>query len=299
MLSLTTPTARSTLTTAKTLAYKKQSEDLHSLLADFPITQQHAAWMLSSTDSSTSFVHSSIALGSEGYFSADEFRCVARAKLGLSPTNDPPGLVRVCACNKSFDAAEDSLHALSCGLNKGFRNIRHDSIRNKLYQLIKRLNPGITQTHLSMEYVVGQIDTGDGDPCSARTDIKYVKGADTFFIDVVIADPAASAYQVAPTLSHLTRDGAASRCERTKRQHYARVNTPAPLLDRSVIPFAIEATGRLGPSALLFLHSLCGTQTFTRSNFLKDVNLICARMAGRMFRTTRDRFQGLHQGVLL
>ena len=63
---LFTLTARSTLTTAKTLAYNKQSEDLHSLLADFPITQQHAAWILSSTDSSTSFVHSSIALGSEG-----------------------------------------------------------------------------------------------------------------------------------------------------------------------------------------------------------------------------------------
>ena len=91
MLSLTTPTARNTLTAAKTLAYKKQSEDLHSLLAINPISQQHAAWMLSSTDSSTNFVHSSIALGSEDYFSADEFRCIARAKLGLSPTNDPLG----------------------------------------------------------------------------------------------------------------------------------------------------------------------------------------------------------------
>ena len=49
---------------AKTLAYNKQSEDLHSLLADNPISLQHAAWMLSSTDSSTSFIHSSIALGS-------------------------------------------------------------------------------------------------------------------------------------------------------------------------------------------------------------------------------------------
>ena len=205
----------------------------------------------------------------------------------------------MCACNKSFDPAEDSLYALSCSLNKEFRNVRHDSIRNKLNQLIKRLNPGISQTHLSMEYVVGQIDTGDGEPRSARTDIKYVKGVDTFFTDVVIADLAASAYQMAPTLSHLTRDGAASRCEQTKRQHYARVNTPAPLVDRSVISFAIEATGRLGPSILLFLHSLCGTQTFSRSNFLIDVNLICARMAGRMFRTTRDRFQGLHQGVLV
>ena len=215
------------------------------------------------------------------------------------PYQRPPGAHRVCACSKSFNASEDSLHALSCSLNKGIRNTRHDSIRNRLYQLVKKLNPGIQQTHLSMEYIVGQIDTGDGDPRSARTDIRYVKGADTFLIDVVIADPAALEYQKAPTFSHVTRDGAASKCERNKRRHYSRVNIPAPLLDRSIIPFAIEATGRLGPSALLFLHSLCGTQTFSRSTFLKDINLICARTAGRMFRMTRDRFQGLHEGVLL
>ena len=114
MLTLTSPSARNILTAAKTLAYKKQSEDLHSLLVYYPISQQHAAWLLSSTDSSTNFIHSSIRLGSEGNFSADEFRCVTRAKLGFGPTNDPLGLIRVCACSKSFDAAEDSLHALSC-----------------------------------------------------------------------------------------------------------------------------------------------------------------------------------------
>ena len=117
--------------------------------------------MLSSTDSSTNFFHSIIGVGSEGYFPSDEFRCVAWAKLGLGPTNDPPGLFHICACQKSFDAAEDSLHALSCALNKGQRNIRHDSIRDRLYQLLKQLNPGIQQTHLSMEFVVGQITYPD------------------------------------------------------------------------------------------------------------------------------------------
>ena len=65
-----------------------------------------------------------------------------------------------------------------------------------------------------------------------------------------------------------------------------------------MIPFILKATGSLGLSALLFLHTLCGTQTFFRSRFLSDVNLICARTAGRMLKITRDRFQGLHQGVL-
>jgi Reverse transcriptase (RNA-dependent DNA polymerase) len=299
MLSLVNPTARSTLATAKTLAYKKQSTDLLFLLADSPATQQLASWMLSSTDSSTSFIHSLIGLGSEGYFSSDEFRCVARAKLGVGPTNDPPGLFRVCACNKSFDASVDSLHGLSCALNKGSRNLRHDNIRDRLYQLIKRLNPGIQQTHLSMEFEVGQITAPGDNPKHIRTDIKYIKGADTFYIDIAIVDPAASTFQKAPIHSHVNQDGAASSYERTKRQHYARVNTPEPLLARSVIPFIIEATGRLGPSALLFLHSLCGTQTYTRSLFISEINLICARTAGRMLKTTRNRFQGPHNGVLL
>jgi hypothetical protein len=108
MLSLVTPKARGILTTAKTLAYKKQSEILVARLADFPESQQHAAIMLSSTNKSTSFIHSSIGLDSEGYFSADEFRCIARARLSFGPTNDLLGTFRVCACHKSFDAAEDS-----------------------------------------------------------------------------------------------------------------------------------------------------------------------------------------------
>jgi Reverse transcriptase (RNA-dependent DNA polymerase) len=299
MLSLVTPTARGILTTAKTLAYKKQSEILVARLADFPESQQHAAIMLSSTNNSTSFIHSSIGLGSEGYFSADEFRCIARARLGFGPTNDPLGTFRVCACHKSFDAAEDSLHALSCGLNKGPRNTRHDAIRDMLYQLIKKLHPGIQQTHLTMECVVGQILTEGENPRNVRTDIKFVKGADTLCIDIAVVDPAAATYMQTPTSSHLYRDGAASKYEREKRQHYSRVSVPSPLPPRSVIPFILEATGRLGPSALLFLHTLCGTQTFLRSRFLSDVNLICARTAGRMLKITRDRFQGLHQGVLL
>ena len=164
-----------------------------------------------------------------------------------------------------------------------------------MYLLIKKLNPGIQQTHLSKEFEVGRttIDT------TLRTDIKYLKGADTSYIDIAVVDPAALEYQKAPTFSHLTRDGAASKYERTKRNHYSRVVTPSPLPERSVILFVVEATGRLGPSTLLFLHFLCGTQTFSRSKCLSDVNLICARTAGRMFKMTGDRFQGLHQGVLL
>jgi hypothetical protein len=78
-----------------------------------------------------------------------------------------------------------------------------------------------------------------------RTDVKIIKGADTFCIDVAIVGPAAAVFLKPPTRSHLTQDGAAFKYERTKRQHYARVNSPSALPSRSTIPFVIEVTGRL------------------------------------------------------
>jgi hypothetical protein len=132
-----------------------------------------------------------------------------------------------------------------------------------------------------------------------HTDVKVIKGADTLYIDVAIVDPAAAMFLKPPTRSHLTQDGAASKYGRTKRQHYARVNSSSAFPSRSIIPFAIEATGRLGPSALLFLHSQFGSQPISRSKFLIEINDICARTAGRMFKMTRDRFQGHPEEVLL
>jgi hypothetical protein len=185
----------------------------------------------------------------------------------------PPELFLVCACNKSFDASVDSFHALSCSVIKGSRNLRHDSIRDRFYQLIKRFNPGIQQTYLSLDFEVGQITAPGDNPKHVRIDIKYIKGADIF--DAIV-DPAATCFLKAPVHSHVNQDGAASSCK-----HYSRVNTPEPLLARSSIPFIIEAKGRLGPYALLFLHSQCGIQTYTRSLFISENHLICALTAGR------------------
>jgi hypothetical protein len=157
----------------------------------------------------------------------------------FGPANDPLRTFRVCACHKLFRAAEDSLHALSCELNNGPRNTHHDAIRDMLYQLIKKLHPGIQRTHLTMECVAGQILNEGENPRNVRTGIKFVKGADTLCIDIAVVDPAAAPYMQTPTSHHIHRDGAASK-------HYSRVNVPSPLTPRSVIPFILEATGRLG-----------------------------------------------------
>ena len=70
-----------------------------------------------------------------------------------------------------------------------------------------------------MECVVGQILTAGENPRNVRTDIKFVKGADTLCVDIAVVDPAASTYMQTPISSHIHRDGAASKYEREKWQH--------------------------------------------------------------------------------
>ena len=65
------------------------------------------------------------------------------------------------------------------------------------------------------------------------------------------------------------------------------------------VPFVIESSGRLGPKALEFLTLICGTQTYKRSKFIKDISLICARFYGIVLLKSRGPFPvQLQNGVV-
>ena len=66
--------------------------------------------------------------------------------------------------------------------------------------------------------------------------------------------------------------------ERTEKEITLRPSCPPP---GYIVPF-------LGPAALLFLYSLCGTQTISKYRDLSHINAIRARAAGRMLDKTRD-----------
>jgi hypothetical protein len=53
------------------------------------------------------------------------------------------------------------------------------------------------------------------------------------------------------------------------------------------VPFVIESSGRLGPKALEFLTLICGTDTYKKSKFIKDISLICARYYGNVLMKSR------------
>ena len=85
--------------------------------------------------------------------------------------------------------------------------------------------------------------------------------------------------------------------ERLKRAKYAKIAPPSTPPPASVIPFVMEASGRLGPAAISFLLRICPTQSYLRTKFLNEVSLICARAVGKMLRMARDsERQALQQG---
>jgi Reverse transcriptase (RNA-dependent DNA polymerase) len=245
-----------------------------------------AAWLLSASESSTSCLFSSTGIGHEGYFGNAEFRCTGRAKLGAGPLNDLEGTDLVCNCRVTYDPLEYPFHAMSCSLTKGFRNKRHNDIRDLLFKLLKKRFPALSNESLKLEPLVGQYEGGERD---VRADILWIDQADRVIIDIACVDPGCTQYLEAPVESWKSEDKAAQRMESVKRKHYSKVVLPAPLPANSVYPFVLEASGRLGPCALSLLNRICGTQTFLRSKFLKEVSLVTARYMGIMLKATRDQ----------
>ena len=121
------------------------------------------------------------------------------------------------------------------------------------------------------------IDTVVGKTASEgeiRTDLTWTQAEGRLIIDVAVVDPGDDKYTKHPPSSHRNLDSAAQAEEARKRAHYARI-VPAPT-PTTIIPFVLEATGRLGPSALAFLNKICRTHTYHRSQFLNDISMLFA-----------------------
>ena len=106
-------------------------------------------------------------------------------------------------------------------------------------------------------------------------------------MDVSVVDPGSKNY-IDQYRSNEVPDAAAKAMEISKRNHYGAVTDPFPLPPGSVIPFVLETSGRLGPSALGFVQRISGTHTFLRTQLLNEINFICAIYTGRMLEATRE-----------
>ena len=288
MAGLTTINGRATLQKGKLHAGTRIKDILLASLASHGDTRQQAAWLRSTPNTTSDFLDSNAGIEHEKFFSNEAFICAARARLGVGPSEDPDNMLRICACNKRFLAGEDRLHGISCRLNGNLRTNCHNQLRDLLFTLLKKARP---RAPIQKEILVGTTALIEGRVIDSIADIVLTDGAIRYCIDVSTIDPASYTCMNHPINSVTLQDASAKSREHTKRHHYSLVQVPNPIPVASVIPFVVEATGRLGPAALTFLHTMCGSQTFLRTRFIDDVVMLFSRTYGKCLVATRERFR--------
>ena len=108
-------------------------------------------------------------------------------------------------------------------------------------------------------------------------------------IDMMCIDVGCKSHLEPPVSSYQSAERAAVHAEEVKRRNYARVTIPAPIRPACVLPFIVEASGRLAPVALSVINRICGTQTYMKSTFLKEISMITAKYTGLMLKATQDQ----------
>ena len=253
---------------------------LHTEVCDLGLFSK-ATWLLSSATSTTAYLSSGTAIEHDGYFSPVDFRCAGRNTLGYGPVNAQEGQKRKCGgCRREYALLREPFHGMSCPGTKGFRNKRHNDIRDLSSKLIKKRYPLLNFETLKLEEYVGVLEDGTG----VCADITWQCEAEKVIIDIMCIDVGCLGYVEPPVRSYLIVGKASLVAEAKKRAHYKRVVRPAKLNDNSIIPFIVEA------SALSFVNRVCGTQTYIKSAFLREISMITARSMGRMLKATRDQY---------
>lgn len=285
MEGLSLRSCRNTLGIAKRAAERTHSDSIQDGLQSVSLNK--AAWMLSCSASSLNFIKSNRGISNERLLSNDQFRCALQAKLGANPLDLRPDKVFTCQCGKDYCPEEDPYHGMSCHMTAFFRSRRHTEIQKALHDYAKRCLD-LADGAIEWEPYAGETQANDHEGArSVHADISLIIGGEKLWIDVAIVDPGARSYMDRHR-SYSTQDAASKAMEAHKRLHYQAIRHPAPLPPSTVIPFTVEASGRLGPAALGFLERIGGTHTFLRSQLLNDISLITAIHMGKMLMATRE-----------
>ena len=236
-----------------------------------------AAWLLSGSCSGTGHWLTWRG-GSDGRFrfGIGEFIECLRLRLFVDPF-PLPGDLQCLVCNGVHLSAAP-FHPLDCDNMKVHRRWRHDTIRNSLCVLLKACFPDAVVE--GERPIAGQIQEDGRGGNRTKADVFMRCGAATFVFDITVVDPSAPTY-LDRHQSHKIPDAAARERERVKRAGFAALR----LEEANVrfVPFAVEATGRMGPAALAFYDDHIAVYHRTEGQlFLAKMSATIAKWNARM-----------------
>jgi hypothetical protein len=231
---------------------KPRHEALLDRLRSTEDTKHLAAWVLSSsTKGISSWLYSACTTDMQVRVGHEAFKEGLRLRCLVPPHQDPVPLQVPRACQSCRNDNVPPLHALGCKAASGARIKRHDNIRDCLMDFINKVEPDAI---LTREYFLN-----DGrrnlHQERLRADIKCELAGVTTFFDIAVTNPSnPSAIQGANGASNVA-GVAAKAMETDKKSLYSSRYSEA--VANCVVPFVLEATGRLGDMASRFIDSWC------------------------------------------
>ena len=176
----------------------------------------------------------------------DEYSTSLRSRLLLHPYHDPSNFpFSTCHCQHVI--SNEPFHFLDCEHVKVILHARHHLIRDIVCSFLQKSVPHASVTREPPLATLTQPIFGD---------LRFAAtGHHTKILDVTISDPAAPTYRNLAISSTTTPNATNNHREAEKTAKY---NTTVPNIVNAgqFVPFAVEATGRLGSSASTFLSSI-------------------------------------------
>jgi hypothetical protein len=190
--------------------------------------------------------------------SPQEYRTALRQRLLLPARGVPDGAYLRCSACGINDRAEDyRYHALNCVLTAPLRVARHTAVKRALVDALTKV---FGAAAVAVETPLG--------PGLRTPDVTVTTGTRIIALDVCVVNPAAERYCTGhePPIA----GQAAAMAERRKELTYASSLAARNLAPEALVPFAIEATGRLGARAQAFLDALHMEVPAERSATVQD-----------------------------
>ena len=242
-------------TDAAPVQYKAIAATIVAFLNNVMKSPARAAWLRSSQfEGSGRWVTPLAAVYHDGLFSlnANEYRVSLRQRFLLAPFEDSMDHVHptLCQCGVALNDKESPFHFLDCPLNKGFNHTRHAYCLTAVDGFLKKkLKERSIQT---CSVPPPRLHNPEGEVLDQNGDlaVHLLPNVSQVF-DFVVSNPAAATF----TNNHHSHemDNAANAFHETEKlRHYGHTRE---VQEEQLIPFAVEATGRMGPRAINWIET--------------------------------------------
>jgi len=237
-------------------------------------------------------------------FTPIEARSVLRLRLLRPPTiaDDPIShYTRVCSCGKVIDLDKEFTHGLHCKhILQPLFHACHNDLCHTVARFIKHAHkncvigtevevvrdaaqgPSVVVTEPGVAHTVHVPDSGE--PLKLRVDIKFseVPGSMPHYLDVTVTDSSAPSYRNYFNSATVAQAAARYR-EADKARKYGHV-IPEIRTHQNFHGFAVEASGRVGPTAEKFLDSLNPDgDDWRKAWMLRTINVLIMKWNARKF----------------